>query len=46
MLNISVENYNNAGVHIIKIGNRRSFWITIIDVQKRLGLKNIVDFVR
>ena len=41
MLNISVENYNNAGVHIIQICNRRSFWVRMIHVQKVLVIKNI-----
>ena len=34
MLNISVENYGNTKIHTRKIGNRRSFWVGMIDLQK------------
>ena len=46
VLDISFENYNNTGLHIMKIGNGRSFWLIMIDVQKGLCIKNISDLVR
>ena len=40
---ISVEGYNNAGVHTIKVKN--DLWISIKDVGNGLGVKNISDLV-
>ena len=34
MLDISVENYKNAEVHTITIGNRKLFWVKMNDVKK------------
>ena len=46
ILNINVENYRNAEVHTIRIGNRSSFWVRMIDVQKGLGIMSISDLAR
>ena len=46
MIAITVQNYNNADVHTITVGNRELFWIKVIDVQNALGIKNIYDLVR
>ena len=46
MLNISAENYKNAEVNTIRIGNKRLFWVRMNDAQKRLGIKNISHLVR
>ena len=46
MVAISVEAYANAGVHSIKVGNKKLFWVKMTDVQKGLGLKNICNLIR
>ena len=46
MVVITIENFTNAKVHTIKVGNRELFWVKMIDVQNRLGMKNISDLVR
>ena len=46
MVVITVQNYTDAKVHTITVGNRELFWVKMIDVQKGLGIKNISDLVR
>ena len=46
MVVITVQNYTNAEVHTIKVGNRELFWVKMIDVQNGLGIKNVSDIVR
>ena len=46
MVDISVENYKNAGVYIIPIPNEELFWAGMTDVQIRLGIKNMSNFVK
>ena len=46
MVVITVQAYTEARVHTIKVGNRKLFWVKMIDVQKGLGLKNMPDLVR
>ena len=41
-----VQNYTNAGVHTITVGNRELFGVKMVDVQNGLGIKNISDLVR
>ena len=36
MVVITVQAYEEAGVHTIKVGNKRLFWVKMIDVLKRL----------
>ena len=40
MVVITVQNYTNAEVHVIKVGNRELFWVKMIDVQDCRGVKN------
>ena len=40
---ISVERYNNAGVHTIQVKN--DIWVSMKDVGNGLGVKNISDLV-
>ena len=46
MVFVIAQNYADAKVHIITVGNRELFWIKMIDVQNGLGIKNISDLVR
>ena len=46
MVVITVQGYVEARVHTIKVGNKNLFWVTMIDVQKGLDLKNMPDLVR
>ena len=46
MVVITVEAYVNTGVHTIKVGEKKLFWLKMIDVQKGLGLKNSSHLVR
>ena len=46
MVDISAENFQNALVYTITVGNRELFWVRMIDVQKGLGVKNMSDLVR
>ena len=46
MVVITVQNYTNAEVHTMKVGNRELFWVKMIDVQNGLGIKNVSDIVR
>ena len=46
MVVITVEKYANAGLPTIKVGNKKLFWVKMIDVHKGLGLKNISHLVR
>ena len=39
---ITVKNYTDAKVHTIKVGNRELFWVRMIDVQNRLGIKKLL----
>ena len=43
---ITVQNYTDAEVHTITLGNRELFWVKMIDVQKGLGIQNISDLAR
>ena len=46
MVVIAVQNYTDANVHTIAVGNRELCWVKMIDVQNGLGIKNISDLVR
>ena len=46
MVVITVQNFTDAEVHTITVGNRELFWIKTNDVQKGLGIQNISDLVR
>ena len=46
MVVITVEKYENAGVHTITVENKKLFWVKMIDLQKGLGLKNMQDLVK
>ena len=46
MVVIAVQKYTDAEVHTKKVGNRELFWVKMIDVQNKLGIKNISDLVR
>ena len=46
MVIITFKNCLNARVHIVTVGNRKLFWIKMIDIQNGLGLKNMSDLVR
>ena len=46
MVAITVKAYENAGVHIITVENKKLFCVTMIDVQNGLGIKNISDLLR
>ena len=39
MVIITVKNCLNARVHIVTVGNRKLFWIKMIDIQNGLGFK-------
>ena len=39
MVVITVENYLNAGVHIITVENEELFWVKMDDVKRGLGIK-------
>ena len=46
MVLITVQSYIDAKVHTITVGNRKIFWVKMIDLQNGLGIKNISDLVR
>ena len=46
MVVIIFQNYTDAEVYTITVGNRELFWVKMIDVQKGLGIRNISDLVR
>ena len=46
MVVITIQGYTNAEVHTITVFNRELFSVKMIDVQNRLGTKNIYDLVR
>ena len=46
MIVITVEAYQNAGVHTITVKNKDFFWVKMKDVQDRLGIKNISDLLK
>ena len=46
MVVITVQAYAEAIVYTIKVGSKKVFWVKIIDVQKLLGLKNMLDLVK
>ena len=39
MVVITVEAYKNATVNTITVGDRKLFWVKMIDVQDGLGLR-------
>ena len=43
---ITVEAYQNVGVHTITVKNKDFSWVKMKDVQGRLGIKNISDLLR
>ena len=46
MVDISIENYQNAIVYTITVCNREQFWVRMKEVQKGLGIKNISDLIK
>ena len=46
MVVFTVQNYADAKVHTIRVGNRELFWVKMIDVENGLGIKNVSDLVR
>ena len=46
MVVVTVQKYTDGEVHTITVGNRELFWVKMIDVQNKLGIKNISDLVR
>ena len=46
MVVIAVQTYAEAKVYTIKVGNKKLFYVKMIDVQKGLGLKNMPDLVK
>ena len=46
MVVITVQNYTDAEIHTITVGNRELFLVRMIDVLTRLGIKNVSDLVR
>ena len=46
MIVIIVQNYTDAKVHTITVGNRKLFWVRMIDVKNRLDKNNTFDAVR
>ena len=46
MVVITIENYLNAGVHIITVENEELLWVKMDDVKRGLGIKNIFDLLR
>ena len=42
MVVITIENCINAKVHTIEVGNKKLFWIRMIDIQNGLSLKKYV----
>ena len=46
MVVFTVQNYTDAEVHAITVGNRELFWVKMIDVQKGLRIRNISELVR
>ena len=39
MVFITIQNYTDAEIHTITVGNRELFRVTMIDVQNRLSIK-------
>ena len=46
MVVITVQAYAEARVNTTKVGNKKLFWVKMIDAQKGLGLKNMPDLVK
>ena len=46
MVVITAQAYAEARVHTIKVGNKKLFWVKIIDVQKGLGLRDMSNLVK
>ena len=46
MLDVGVKEFANAKVHTITIGKIKLYWLGMCDVQERLAVKNIHDFIR
>ena len=42
---LTIENFGNAGVKIVRVINKNYFWVKMKDVGDGLGLKNISDMV-
>ena len=38
---ISVQDYLNTGVKTVRVRDENFFWIKMLDVQKKLGIKNM-----
>ena len=38
---ISVQDYLNAGVKTVRVKDENFFWVKMLDVQKKLGVKNM-----
>ena len=43
MVVITIENYSNAGVNTITIKDEKLFWVKMSDVEKGLGITNIIN---
>ena len=46
MVNISVNNYQNAKGHTVKVNNKKLFWVRMIDVQNEVDVRNMSDLIR
>ena len=46
MVVLTVKKYTDAEVHTITVGNRELFLVKMIDVQNKLGIKDISHLVR
>ena len=46
MVVITVQKYTNAEVHTITVRNRALFWVKMLNVQNKLGIKNISNLAR
>ena len=46
MVVVNVQAYAEARVNTIKVGNKKLFWVKMVDVQKGLRLKNMPDLVK
>ena len=46
MVDIAVEKYTGVKIHTITVGNKKSFWVKMCDVQAELGVQNMSDLVR
>ena len=46
MVIVTFQNYTDAKVCTITVGNRELFWVKRIDIQNNLSIRNISDLVR